>query len=86
LLVIRTMGNPFKSRPSRPLLLTTLFIAALGVVLPFTPVAGVMGFTHLPGYYYIFLIAATVAYLGLVEIGKRLLVARRIKTLRAVHA
>jgi P-type Mg2+ transporter len=82
LLVIRTMGNPFRSRPSRPLLLTTLFIAALGVILPFTPVAGPMGFTHLPGYYYIFLVAATVAYLGLVEIGKRLLVSRRIKTLR----
>jgi len=86
LLVIRTMGNPFRSRPSRPLLLTTLFIAALGVILPFTPVAQPMGFTHLPGYYYIFLIVATAAYLGLVEIGKRLLVARRIKTLRAVHA
>jgi Mg2+-importing ATPase len=86
LFVIRTMGNPFKSRPSRPLLLTTLFIAALGVALPFTPVANVMGFTHLPGYYYIFLIGATAAYLGLVEIGKRLLVARRIKTLRAAQA
>jgi Mg2+-importing ATPase len=86
LLVIRTMGNPFRSRPSRPLLLTTLFIAALGVILPFTPVAGPMGFTHLPGYYYIFLVAATVAYLGLVEIGKRLLVSRRIKTLRPVRA
>jgi Mg2+-importing ATPase len=83
LFVIRTMGNPFKSRPSRPLLLTTLFIAALGVALPFTPVASVMGFTHLPGYYYIFLIVVTAAYLGLVEIGKRLLVARRIKSLRA---
>ena len=86
LLVIRTMGNPFRSRPSRPLLLTTLFIAALGVILPFTPIAQPMGFTHLPGYYYIFLIVATAAYLGLVEVGKRLLVARRIKTLRAVHA
>lgn len=86
LLVIRTMGNPFKSRPSRPLLLTTLFIAALGVVLPFTPIAPAMGFTHPPGIYYVFLIAATLAYLGLVEIGKRLLVARRIKTPRAVAA
>jgi len=86
LLVIRTMGNPFKSRPSRPLLLTTLFIAALGVVLPFTPIAPAMGFTHLPGIYYVFLIAATLAYFGLVEIGKRLLVARRIKTPRAVAA
>ena len=86
LFVIRTMGNPFKSRPSRPLLLTTLFIAALGVALPFTPIASVMGFTHLPGYYYIFLIATTAAYLGLVEIGKRLLVARRIKSLRVAQA
>jgi P-type Mg2+ transporter len=86
LFVIRTMGNPFRSRPSRPLLLTTLFIAALGVALPFTPIASVMGFTHLPGYYYIFLIVVTAAYLVLVEIGKRLLVARRIKTLRVAQA
>jgi Mg2+-importing ATPase len=86
LLVIRTMGNPFRSRPSRPLLLTTLFIAALGVILPFTPVAKVMGFTHLPGIYYLFLIGATAAYLGMVEIGKRLLVSRRIKTPRAIPA
>jgi Mg2+-importing ATPase len=86
LLVIRTMGNPFRSRPSRPLLLTTLFIAALGVALPFTPIAALLGFTHLPGSYYVFLVAATVGYLGLVEIGKRLLVARRIKILRAARA
>jgi Mg2+-importing ATPase len=55
-----------------------LSILAVAVLLPFTPLAGPLGFTPLPGIYYIFLAGATVAYLGMVEIGKRLLVARHI--------
>ncbi len=78
LFVIRTMRNPFKSRPSKPLTITMLSILAVAVLLPFTPLAGPLGFTPLPGIYYIFLAGATVAYLGMVEIGKRLLVARHI--------
>jgi Mg2+-importing ATPase len=78
LFVIRTMRNPFRSRPSTPLTIATLAIVAVGVLLPYTPLAGPLGFTPLPGIYYLFLAGATVAYLGLVEIGKRLLVARHI--------
>ena len=35
--VIRTAGNPFKSRPSRALLMAVLAIVAVAAVLPYTP-------------------------------------------------
>lgn len=71
LFVIRTMGNPFRSRPSVPLAITTVSIVALGVVLPFSPLAGVLGFTVLPPSYFAFLAVSTLTYLFLVEFAKR---------------
>ncbi len=76
LFVIRTQGNPLASRPSRPLAITVLGIVAIGLVLPFSPLAGVLGFTPLPAGYFLFLIAATAPYLAFVEIIKRRLMAR----------
>ena len=76
LFIIRTQGNPFKSRPSRPLALTVLAIVALGILLPFTPMAGWLGFVALPLGYFAFLVAAVVVYLALVEVVKRKLMAR----------
>jgi P-type Mg2+ transporter len=71
LFVIRTAQNPFRSRPSAPLAISTLLIVALGVFLPFSPLAARLGFTPLPISYFAFLAAATLIYLLLVEIGKR---------------
>ena len=69
--IIRTRRIPFfHSRPSRPLLATTLACAATGVVLPFSPVAGVLGFTALPVGFLAILVVMVVTYLGLVEAGK----------------
>jgi P-type Mg2+ transporter len=70
LFVIRTMGNPFQSRPSRALMFTTLAITGIGVSLPWTPLAEVLGFTPLPGAYVVFLLAASAAYLALVQVAK----------------
>jgi len=77
LFIIRTAGNPFKSRPSWPLVLTTLVIVCIGALLPFTPLAGALGFTPLPGAYFLFLAVATATYLVLVEVAKRVLMRRR---------
>jgi Mg2+-importing ATPase len=77
LFVIRTMGNPFKSRPSGPLAATTIGIVILGVLLPYSPFASQLGFTALPGPFYAFLAVSTATYLVLVEIAKRLLFSRR---------
>jgi Mg2+-importing ATPase len=76
LFVIRTMGNPLRSRPSRSLTITTLAIVAIGVVLPTTPLAAILGFTTPPARYFMLLVAAVVAYLLLVEVAKRQLVQR----------
>jgi Mg2+-importing ATPase len=71
LFVIRTSKNPLRSRPSTPLIATCLGVVAIGIYLPFSPFAAVLGFTALPEAYFVFLAAATVAYLLLVEIAKR---------------
>jgi len=69
--IIRTTGSPLRSRPSLGLIITVLLIVALGLQLPYTPLAGPLGFTPLPGLYFLFLIAMTIAYLLLVELVKR---------------
>ena len=40
LFVIRTPGNPLRSRPSLPLVITVLAVVVIALVLPFTPLAG----------------------------------------------
>lgn len=71
LFVIRTAGNPLRSRPSLPLAITTCLIVMLGIVLPFTPFAASLGFVPLPGLYFLFLTGMTLTYLLLVEVVKR---------------
>ena len=73
LFVIRTSKNPFRSRPSNPLLATCLAVVAIGLYLPFSPLAGMLGFTPLPGSYFVFVAVATAVYLLLVEGAKRVL-------------
>jgi P-type Mg2+ transporter len=73
---IRTAGNPLRSHPSRPLAITTLLIVALGILLPYTPLAGPLGFAPLPLLYYPFLAGVIVIYLLLVELVKRHLMRR----------
>jgi len=71
--VIRTMGNPFESRPSRPLLITTMLVVAVAALLPFSGLAGPLGFVPLTGTFYLFLTAATLLYLLGVQLAKGLL-------------
>ncbi len=73
LFVIRTPRNPLSSRPSLPLVITTLAAVAVAVALPYSPLAGVLGFTPLPAGYFAFLGATTLAYLLLVQVAKRFL-------------
>lgn len=76
LFIIRTVGNPLRSRPSRPLAITTLLIVAIGILLPYTPLAGPLGFAPLPPLYFLFLAGMVVIYLLLVELVKRRLMRR----------
>jgi P-type Mg2+ transporter len=77
LFVIRTAGNPFRSRPSLPLAITTVLIVLLGLLLPVSPLARVFGFTPLPAMFFLFLSGMVITYLFLVEIVKRRLMRRR---------
>jgi Mg2+-importing ATPase len=74
--IIRTSKNPLRSRPSGPLLATCLAVVAIGMYLPFSPLAGVLGFTPLPPSYFVFVAATTVVYLLMVEATKRVLLHR----------
>jgi Mg2+-importing ATPase len=76
LFVIRTTGNPLRSRPSAPLVATVILITALAVVLPFLPIAGILGFVPLPLSYFPFLCGVITTYLLLVELVKRRLFRR----------
>ncbi len=76
LFVIRTTGRPWKEPPSAPLVVTALMVVALGVALPFTPLAPLLGMVPLPPVFLAFLVAATATYLVLVEAAKRRLMPR----------
>ena len=69
--VIRTRRVPFyKSRPSRPLLATTLACAAFGVAIPYIPpLAHLFGFRPLPLTFLAILAVMIVTYLALAQIG-----------------
>jgi Mg2+-importing ATPase len=69
---IRTRRIPFfRSRPSLPLTLAALAVVTIGAVLPYTGhLARILGFRPLPGPFFLFLIAAIVSYLALIEVGK----------------
>ena len=47
-------------------------MVALGAVLPATPLAGTLGFAPLPGGFFVALVGMVLAYLVLIEIGKRI--------------
>ena len=69
--VIRTNKIPFiQSRASRSLTLTTLFIIALGIWLPYSPMASSLGFTRLPFMYWPILMLTLFAYVGLTQLTK----------------
>jgi P-type Mg2+ transporter len=69
--VIRTRRVPFvRSRPSRGMMILPIVCAAIGAILPFTPLAAVLGFASLPLEFFFILVAMIAGYLVLVEIVK----------------
>jgi Mg2+-importing ATPase len=74
--IIRTAGNPLRSRPSLALTATTIAVVMAGIMLPFTSLGNTLGFTPLPLAFFLFLTGATVTYLLLVELVKRRLMRR----------
>jgi P-type Mg2+ transporter len=68
---IRTRRVPLsRSRASKPLTITTLVCVAVGAILPYSPLAHLLGFRALPAAFFGFLVGMIITYLMLVEIGK----------------
>jgi len=76
---IRTRRIPFfRSHPSVPIVVAALGIAAVGAILPATPLAADLGFRPLPLAFFAALIAMIIGYLVLIEIGKHIFYSTRI--------
>jgi len=69
---IRTRRVPFyRSRPSVGLLSTSLGVVTLGISLPLSPLANILGFDPLPAPFFLALLAMTIIYLVIVEFAKQ---------------
>ena len=69
--IIRTRGNPFKSRAHPILVATSLTVMTIGALLPFTPWGTYFGFVAPPAQFYAILAGMVVTYLVIVEVAKR---------------
>jgi Mg2+-importing ATPase len=68
---IRTRISPFfKSRPSIPLIVSSFAVVAIGLILPYSPLAGAFSFVSLPLAFYGVLIVFVGSYFLLVELLK----------------
>ena len=71
--VIRTSLIPFiQSRASWQLTMTTILIMLIGAILPYSPLAGPLGFVPLPWQFWPILAATLLCYVGLTQIIKSL--------------
>lgn len=70
--IIRTRGNPIKSRPHRLLAFVSISIAAIGAILPFTQLGTYFGLVPPPMEFYAILASMVVIYLIVVETAKRI--------------
>ena len=69
--VIRTRRKPWLSRPNPWLVALSLGVVAAAMWLPFSPLASALGFVPLPLEFFGLLAVLLVAYLAMVEFGKR---------------
>jgi len=69
--VIRTNRIPFiQSRASAALTLTTLTVMAVGIILPYSPLADYLGFVRLPAAYWLWIVLTLVSYVSLTHLVK----------------
>jgi len=69
--VIRTRGAPWRSRPHPWLAAAALAVAGVAVLLPFTPLAPMLGFVAPPVELLLLIAALVIVYLCCVEVVKR---------------
>lgn len=69
--VIRTRGNPLKSRAHPLLTMTSVAVALLAIVLPYTAIGSYFGFVPLPSSYLVWLSLLVLTYLLGVQVIKQ---------------
>ena len=69
--VIRTAGNPFRSRPSPALVISVVGSVAAGIAIAVSPLGGLVGFTPLPPAFFLVLVVLAGSYLVLVQMVKQ---------------
>src|SRR6266540_1312597 len=69
--IIRTAGNPLRSRPSAPLLVSIFASIAVGIGIVVSPLGERLGFATPPPLFYPVLLAIVVTYLVIVQFAKR---------------
>jgi Mg2+-importing ATPase len=69
-LVVRSRRPFFMSKPSRSLVLGVVGVGVVTVLLPYTPVAAILGFVPLPPLYLAFVAAVVVLYVVSAEATK----------------
>jgi Mg2+-importing ATPase len=70
-LVIRSRKPFFRSQPGKYLLVATLLIFAVTLILPFTPLAGIFGFSPLPVHFLLLIGLIVLCYIFTAEIVKK---------------
>jgi Mg2+-importing ATPase len=70
--VLRTRLPFTRSRPSRPLLVVTFAIALVTLFIPYSPIAGLLGFKPLPPVYLLVIAIIVLTYFASAELAKQL--------------
>ncbi len=69
-LVIRTRGPFYRSRPAKSLVIVTLVVDAIALALPYSPLAGVLGFSPISPFFIVLLGLILGLYLASAELAK----------------
>jgi P-type Mg2+ transporter len=70
-LIIRTRRPAFKSKPGTPLWLATLLVVSGTLVLPYTPLRRLFGFTPMPVEFLLVLVGILFLYIAAAEVAKK---------------
>ena len=70
-LVIRSRRPLLRSRPGKYLLMATLLVVVVTLILPFTPLDQILGFSQLPASFILVIIAIVIVYIFAAELAKR---------------
>jgi Mg2+-importing ATPase len=75
-LIVRTRKPFFRSRPSIYLMTVTVLVVLAGLIVPFTPFAGILGFVRLPPLFLLVIGIIVIAYMLAAEMVKKIFFAR----------